>query len=289
MPKKIIFVADAFLKDIKGGAELTTEALLEVSPYKIQKVYCTDLNTEFINNNKNVFWIFGNFASLNDKIKMHFINNEQYSVIEYDYKYCKYRSDDLHKKANGNCDCNKTITGKLNSMFLLKSSCLWWMSESQKEHYFKKFPFLEKANNHVLSSVFDERTIKYFENYSYNEDLNRDKWIILDSPSWIKNAEGCKKYAQQNNIKYESVWGIEYNNLLEKLSESKGLIFLPLGKDTCPRITIEAKLLDCELVLNDNVQHKNEIWFQDKKSILSYMKDRKSFFWEEIEKHAQSL
>jgi hypothetical protein len=285
--KKVLFVADMFAGDSNGGAELTSAALLEASPYDIQRAYCTQITPQFVSENKNSFWIFGNFASLHDSMKLHFAKNEQYSVIEYDYKYCKFRSDDLHKLVEKECTCENEPNGKLNSIFFSKAQCTWWMSENQKNYYIQKFPFLEKSKNIVLSSVFDKTSIEYFEQFSLLEGEKNENWIILNSPSWIKNVEGCKKYAEQNNLSYELVWNMSHSDVLEKLAKSKGLISLPTGKDTCPRLVIEAKLLDCELVMNENVQHKDEPWFQDKDSILQHMKERKAFFWDKIGEHVK--
>ena len=68
------------------------------------------------------------------------------------------------------------------------------------------------------------------------------------------------------------VGNVPHHQMLEHLSKSKGLIFMPNGFDTCPRITIEAKLLDCELYLNDNVQHSNEEWFTgSKEKMVEYL------------------
>jgi len=205
-----------------------------------------------------------------------------YSVIEYDYKYCKFRSDDLHKKMSGYCDCESTNVGKINSIFLSKSKLIWWMSENQRNHYFEKFSFLKKTKNIVLSSAFSKESIEYFEQFQHKDIQKNNKWMIMNSPSWIKNVDECVKYAKSNNLEYDLVWGLPYSELLEKLSLSKGLVFLPSGKDTCPRLVIEAKLLGCELVLNDNVQHKDEPWFENTNKILNHLKTRPSFFWSEI-------
>ena len=86
-------------------------------------------------------------------------------------------------------------------------------------------------------------------------------------------------YARKNKLKYELVAGLQHKELLKKLSESKGLIFLPNGYDTCPRIVIEAKLLGCDVILNDNVQHKDELWFNDSLSILNYIEQQKILFY----------
>ena len=116
-----------------------------------------------------------------------------------------------------------------------------------------------------------------------------DKWIILNSPSWIKGAEDAVEYAKKNNLEYELVWGLKYEDLLEKLANSRGLIFFPKAGDTCPRMVIEAKLLGCELVLNDNVQHKDEEWFSTKESVYEYLSTRPTVFWDQIEKIGDNL
>ena len=127
------------------------------------------------------------------------------------------------------------------------------MSQKQKEQQKKVFPFLE---GEVLSSVFSNETLQYIADLDVSN--KNDKWIILNSRSWIKGASEAIKYAEDNSLEYELVWGLDYKELLEKMASSRGLIFLPLAGDTCPRMVIEAKLLGCELVLNDNVQHRDE-------------------------------
>jgi glycosyltransferase involved in cell wall biosynthesis len=50
--------------------------------------------------------------------------------------------------------------------------------------------------------------------------------------------------------------------------------------DTCPRTAIEAKLLGCEVICNDKVQHKDELWFQgSKENTIEYLRERAKLFW----------
>lgn len=277
---KIIFVSDMFLDECSGGAELTTESIIDDSPHEVIKKKSGTVTKEYCQANIENFWIFGNFSFLAEDVKKFVLENLNYSVIEYDYKYCKFRSDNLHILSEGKCDCDSNFTGKINSLFLARSKVSWWMSHGQREFYFSKFPFLKNTNTIVLSSVFSEETTSHLREIKRKEKNN--KWIILDSPSWIKNKQGCVEYAKKNNLEFELVWGLEYKELLSKLSRSKGLIFLPLGKDTCPRITIEAKLLGCETILNENVQHRDEEWFRNEDSILAHLAGRTKLFWDEI-------
>lgn len=281
--RKVIFVADVFVEECQGGAELTSEVIIKNSTFDIEKIKCSLVTLDFIKNNKNTFWIFGNFASLGLEEKVYFLKNEDYSIIEYDYKYCEYRNDDLHNLYHGQCKCEGNFIGKINSLFLFKSKIIWWMSEKQREHYMDKFPFLKKTNNKILSSLFEKETLEKILLLAKNP--KNGKWLILNSNSPVKNTNGCKEYAEKNNLLYEMVWGLKYKDMLEKMSTFQGVIFLPSGKDTCPRLTIEAKLLGCELVLNDKVQHAEESWFKDKESIIDYLTGRENIFWEEVQKY----
>jgi len=159
------------------------------------------------------------------------------------------------------------------------------MSEKQQDIYLERFPFLSEIENTVLSSVFDDDffvSVKRLRESS--KGVKKEKYIVLGSSSWIKGADAAEKYCIENKLDYEVVWGIPYNEMLEKLSKSKGFVYLPEGGDTCPRMVIEAKLLGCELILNKNVQHATELWFtsQDNLDTESYLYAARERFWNAI-------
>ena len=278
----IVFVSDSFVEHYVGGAELTTEAIIKESLFPINKVVSAQVTEGLMNKFKDSFWIFGNFANVNDACLLYAAKNLNYSVIEYDYKFCKFRSVKKHEKFEGACSCKDSTHGKLIAAFLARSKANFWMSRKQCDYYTNLFPFIK--NNKILSSVFSSDTISFLENLDIDD--KNDKWIILDSPSWIKGRTEAIEYAEKNNLNYELVWNIEYKDLLKKLAQSRGLILMPLARDTCPRLAIEAKILGCELILNEYVQHKDELWFKDRESILAHLKNRGQVFWSDIEQVA---
>jgi len=281
---KIIFISDMFAERYAGGAELTTEALIRSSQHEIEKIQSADLQKAHITANPDTFWVFGNFGNMPPELRHHFIKNEKYAVLEYDYKFCKFRNPSLHEAAGeSGCECEKSFSGKLNSLFLHKAKATFWMSEVQKNTHAAKFPFLEKSNNIVLSSIFGDDVLDKIA--TMDTSNKNEKWIILNSPSLIKNVKGTIRFAEEHNLEYELVWRLEYDELLKKLASSRGLLFLPTGEDTCPRLVIEAKLLDCEIIMNDKIQHKDEEWFQEKETMIEYLRERPTVFWEEIKKH----
>lgn len=285
---KVIVVADLFVEDYVGGAELTTEALIEDCPLKVAKIKSKDVTIQLLEKAKDKFWIFGNFAQLNFELVPTIVGNINYSILEYDYKYCRYRSPEKHQTSTGlPCDCHNQMNGKLISAFYYGSRGLWWMSEAQKDRYLRMFPFLAEKDNIVLSSVFSKKTlgtIKFLrEKFSTFE---KNGWIVLGSNSWVKGAEAAEQWCKENHKQYEVVWNVSYDQMLAKLATSEGFVYLPAGADTCPRMVIEAKLLGCKLQLNSNVQHKDEPWFatENLDEIEEYLFGSPQLFWNGIKK-----
>lgn len=285
---EIVWVSDLFVDDYVGGAELTSEALIKSSPFKVFKLHSKNVSMELLEKGQNCYWVFGNFSQMDLQLIPAIVVNMKYSVVEYDYKYCKYRSPEKHENTEGTpCDCEQHGHGKLIAALYQGAQHMWWMSEKQQDFYFDKFPALSEGQNTVLSSVFDDRTfaeIKVLR--EKNKDVERKGWIVLGSQSWVKGYEDAVKYCEENQLDYEVVWNLPYETVLDKISRAKGHVYLPRGKDTCPRMIIESKLLGCELVLNENVQHKDEDWFNpepdeddETTQIEQYLYAAREWFW----------
>lgn len=281
---RVVFVADQFLEDYPyGGAELTTEALIQTSPFPVVRYYSDELTEELVERHLEDCWIFGNFFNVPPRIIPLIVERIRYSVLEYDYKFCLYRAINFHGMLHGSpCNCETTPRGMLILYFLRFASTIWWMSEKQKELYLQRARFLEETRSEVLSSVFSPESLDLISTLR-ESGRARKGFLVLNSPHWIKNAEGAETWCRLNGVSYEKVWGISHPELLEKLAVSEGLVYLPNDSDTCPRLVIEAKLLGCQLVLNDNVQHAAEPWFNDIFSIEAHLRSAPQRFWRRVE------
>jgi glycosyltransferase involved in cell wall biosynthesis len=289
---KIVFVSDMFAENYLGGAELTLKALIDSSPVEVFKLKSQDVSIEHIKQGIQLYWIFGNYTQLNPELLPVIAQNLNYSIVECDYKFCRYRSIERHYLETGQrCDCHEQQHGNLIASFMSAADHTWWMSEAQRDQYCSRFNFLVDYHQGVLSSVFDDEFFHQLNALRAEGicDQKNENWIILDSQSWIKDTANTKKFAEERNMPYELVGNVSYADMLLKLAGSKGLIFMPSGMDTCPRLVIEAKLLGCELILNDNVQHANESWFDtsDIASIEDYLKSSRDIFWTETLRHIE--
>ena len=282
-----IFVSDFFSDQLVGGAELTLEALLKKEEEKVYKINSSDVTKSFIEKNKDKVWVFGNYTQLPAEAYDSLIESDvKYSVVEFDYKFCAYRNLELHKTLEGaECDCATKEHGANVEKFLAKANTVFFMSQKQLDLHVKHLKSLKKKNCYMLSSAFNDEFFEKVKNLreKYSEQ-KEDKWVISSSPSWVKGATDAEKWCVDNEKEYVKMHGIDYDQALELLAKSKGLCMLPAGEDTCPRLVIEAKLLGCDLEMNDNVQHKDEKWFDtdNLESIEKYLKNVPNRFWRKV-------
>jgi len=279
-----IFVNDMFIEDYVGGAELSLETLIETCESdKIVKVRTAELSDFLIDSNREAKWVFGNIANASNETLGKVVSSSlNYSFVEFDYKFCKHRNPKLYEMVEGtSCDYKNTERGKVLTDFVNSAQSVFFMSSEQMDLHKASLPNIKNKNMLVLSSLFNEDFFKFIDHVRGNSSGKNDKWIVLGSRSWVKGLNETESHCKEEGYDYEVLWNLPYQQFLEKMSESKGLCFKPTGLDTCPRMVIEAKLLGCELDLNDAVQHCSEEWFNSPyEEVVEYLRSRPKFFWE---------
>ena len=74
----IVFVSDLFSSDHLGGAELTTDAIIDASPRNVFRLHSKDVSEKLLESGLNIFWVFGNFSNLNFDLLPTIIANMNY-------------------------------------------------------------------------------------------------------------------------------------------------------------------------------------------------------------------
>ena len=281
-----IFVSDFFSDQLTGGAEMSFQTIMDSCPSEaLFRINSVELSEEYLERYKNCRWIFGNIAHIKDDVLQKIISSKiEYFFVEFDYKFCEYRNPLLYEHLEDKeCEYLETEKGKLIGEFVNNSIRTFFMSENQRKMYLKYLNNLKEEKTDVLSSLFNENFFEKINSLKKNQN-GKNGWIVLGSRSWIKGSQESEQWCKENNLDYEVVFDLSHEQLLEKLASAEGICFKPTGLDTCPRFVIEAKLLDCKLELNDNVQHLEEDWFKtnDYKKTTSYLKNRKDFFWDRV-------
>lgn len=287
---EVIFVQDFFAKELVGGAELTSDAIIKACPKKLFELHAHSITETLIKKNKDKLWVFGNQTMVPPYLLQMFIDlNVTYVFFEYDFKPCVMRSIKKHAFQAGSCECHNQTHGKFMAHWITNAKLNFWCSNGQREQFERLYPeFKDKTKNFTQSSTFYPETIlnirKVRERKERGELKVQDRWLILKSDSWIKGTEDSVKYCKENNLPYFLLGGVSNEQFLEELAKSKGMVFFPRDIDVGSRTDIECKLLGCESILNENVLTQYEPYARwDIPKIEQYFLDGPSRFWKVIQ------
>lgn len=277
--KAVVFVSDFYVEDLLGGAEMTTEALLERAPVDVLCLKALEIDEQLIEEHKDKLWIFGNFTHMKYTLLPLIMHTLKYVVIEYDYKFCLYRSIELHNTTEPSpCECHEYF-GKTIALFFANAQHIYWMSEKQRDIYESRFLPLRESQSTVLSSIFSWEDLARLR-LLRNKSKKRGGWAVVTHGSWIKGVEDSKRYVEEHHLPVKLFARMDHDRLLEEFAKCVGFVFMPKGGDSCPRMVIEAKLAGCQLAINDHVQHKDEAWFNKSlNDIEAYLESRPAIFW----------
>jgi hypothetical protein len=287
---EVVFVADFFAEDLLGGAELTSEAIINASPYKLFKLHSHSLTEDLLNKNRDKIWIFGNYTLVPLHVLAHVIkSNIQYYFFEYDFKPCLFRSTIKHELSRKQpCDCHEQLHGKFNASFMTGAKTLFWCSDGQRDKFYNIYPQLKGRTKDVTqgSTYYPEtiHNIKKIRQLKESGDLfTSNHWAILGSASWIKGTEDAIAYCTEKKMPYKILQNLPNEEFIKELAISRGLVFLPRDMDVGSRISTECKLLGGELIVNDFVLHVKEDWFlKSIEEIEEYLLDGPQRFWRVI-------
>ena len=271
-----------------GGTSLTLAAIMEPIRDEVEFISTGDLTPTHLQFKKPRCWIIGNVLAMtpeSHKALTILLNQETTVKIDFDYGFCKFRGPTPHRiLGKRECDClHNPETQALKVIYDLikeKSSKIFYMSNAQRAIH-NNFLNIPQEKTLVLSSCFTTKTLTKMKELR-SKVKNQKYAIVQGHPGWHSQAKGVSEavnYAIENNLKYDLISTTTHEEMLEKLSTYKGLIFLPIIEDTCPRITIEAKLMGLDVITNPNSQHTSEEWWSyslDK--IEDYLKERPHVF-----------
>jgi hypothetical protein len=280
-----------------GGTNLTILSMLEDRIQEVAKLSTSSLTKSDISQNLDKIWIIGNIMGLaqtkdRSLIKDLFFLIKKNIKIEFDYNFCPYRGEIPHQKlGNSVCSCPYGITGidRLAEIYdhaTHYTKHIFFMSERQRAIFANHIKNMDFSKTSILSSCFTKKDLELFETLK-NKRATNDKYAILKGfGGWHSAAKGvdeAKNFCETNKLEYDILSIKPYKDHIHALSEYKGLVFLPIIDDTCPRVIIEARLLGLEVITNINCQHVTEWWWKDESKTLDYIKSRPKHFWDTID------
>ena len=97
----------------------------------------------------------------------------------------------------------------------------------------------------------------------YQTEKKNNKFAVVDSPNPIKKKEQCINYCLKNNIDFDLISDRDNRKFLYKLSDYKGIVFMTGHLETCCRLLVEAKMMNCEVITQKKlIGAASEPWFE---------------------------
>jgi GT2 family glycosyltransferase len=261
MNKEIFWVSDFFAEELNGGAELNDAAAIEVlenNGFEVRKARSENINANFIENGR--IYIFSNFARIKDKETFMAIADKliergiQYYIFENDHKYCIHRNAFLHGPSL-KCNCYPKDT--FVHLFYFFAQAVFTQT-----HFHDQIFDLNTYCNHVClgTNLWRKEELKLLDELKQSASSN-GKYLIFNSQHYHKNTKGAIEYATKNGLQYELIAGMKWPDLMKKLSESEGIIFIPRLTESASRWIFEAKYLGKKVITNKLVGYAREDWW----------------------------
>lgn len=291
----IVWVADSFADELLGGAELTSQALMQACPEPVVKLSTRDISDADVDRYGGATWVVENIAGVpgapaRAAALRRVLATQRFFRLEYDYNWCRARSPVCHRVLlGGDCDCVTDRARPLGRFYELlhgRAQHVFYMSLKQLLVHRQYLGSLMTPRASVLGSCFSDATLERI--MTLGKTMTGREWLVVSRWSqahdFFKGAYSALGLARELGLPVKVTGGIAYDAFLTEMARSIGLIYLPNDLDPSPRTVIEAKLMGRRLILNENVLHKDEPWFRDAspEGVAEYLRGLPANFWRTV-------
>ena len=255
-----LYISDFFLSDVVGGGELNDHELCNA--LDCHKIYSNRVTVEFLKRIPPTKIIVSNFINLTRDCIDELTHNHQYIIYEHDHKYLKNRNP-------AEFDSYKAPPDQLINVDFYKNAKAVFCQSSFHEEIIKKNLDISTTCN-VSGNLWSLDSLEVLKVLARKE--KRDRFSILNSPTWHKNTATTAFYCDKKGFDYDLISSPDYNKFLSMLSSNDKFIFLPKTPETLSRVVVEARMLGVKVLTNKNVGAVYEPWFAMKgEELIEFM------------------
>ena len=279
MHKNVVYVADYFINEVVGGAELHGEEIIKGLRslfYEVSLCKSQDITPELIIQKKDHFWLISNFMMLSEVSKNFFIQNKiLYAIIENDHKYCKSNNPMLY--------LNLLIPEDQiqNKDFYKNAKAVFCQSRLHCETVQKNLILKNIVN--LGCNLWSNETVSLLRQHIGRPKTR--KFGIMQTNNKNKGMLEAIKYCNQNSINADLIPFTSQEEFIKELSKTETLVFFPTWMETFCRVAVEARILGCKLLTNKCLGCSSEPFFKLKgEDLLNSIESKKNEVLEKISK-----
>jgi hypothetical protein len=276
---KVFYIADFFVEDITGGAEICDNVLLSLlksKQHKVVRFRSTEVNEKHFKlyNKLGFHFLISNFTRLSAETMTAFVRNPgTYSIIEHDHKYIKHRDPSRYS------DFMVPKSDLINEIFYANAKNVFAQSKIHAEVISRNLN-IEVIN--LGMSLWTDDQLDTIEKFVSSPKA--ETHAIIDSPNPTKNTHKNVRFCETNDLPYTKIGPSEYSHFIEQLSKCEKIVFFPAVLETFNRVLVEAKMLNCKIITNNRNGCVSEPWFSELsgQELIDYARSERSNVVEKI-------
>jgi len=257
---KLIMVDD--FPDNFGGAELVNRTVADYFDIDIVKA------SDFTTIEKDAFYIISNISTM-PKFTVHRIAKQaNYIILEHDYKFVESR----HPWKYENC-----LVPEEEKIFLdlYKNAKATFVQTDDHKQVF----LANKIEGNFISlscSIWSDTELDLLEEYYEANSMKEPAFCVMESANWIKNTEGAVDWCEHNKLDYVLLEANEDpQEFLRELARYSCLVFIPVARESCCRLLVEARCLGLNTITTPNSGAWLSDWYNlSGKELIKFLQDR---------------
>ena len=264
----VIYISDFFVEQIAGGGELVDDCLmkhLSSRGFSVSKINADKVDSVYLQQNKDSFFIVSNFVNLNEPSKK-ILESCRYVIYEHDHKYILGRDPSPYRDFIVPSDMLCSLS------FYKNAQAVVCQSKLHAEVLQKNI----KSNNIISAgcTLWSKEHLETLKRHLKAEKTN--KVAVLDSDNPVKGRIQALDYCQKKNLDYELIKSSDYDEFIGQLASKSSLVFFSQVLESFCRLVVEARILGCKLITNKMNGCASEDWFKASKGakLLEYVENK---------------
>jgi len=277
---KIVFIADFFVDEISGGAEICDNILINLlrdDGFHVVKFKNADLTDKHIKLYRSCgyHFIISNFTLMSDPVSTELVNcPNSYSIMEHDHKYIKTRDPAVYK------DYRAPFQDIVNREIFTNAKNIFAQSKIQAECIRKNLNINNVVN--LGMSLWTDEQLEIIENNITN--TKQEGASVINSQNPTKNTATTISYCQEKGIPHTLIGSSDYSEFIKQLSSYQSYVFIPRVLESFNRVLLEARMLGCKAITTNLNGCISEEWFKQYKGkeLIEFVREQRQRVYNDI-------
>ena len=277
---KILFVADFFVDEIKGGGEIYDDILMTLfrnDGIKVVKLKTGETTDKHIRlyRKSGFHTIVSNFCGMVDPTMQELIKHPgTYSIMEHDHKYLLSRDPSMFDNFEASPD--KII----NRHFYVNARNIFAQSKIHAEVIQRNLKITNVIN--LGMSLWTDEQLAVIKEHLNDEKLPDAS--IIDSNNPTKNTATTIEHCKAKDIPFTLIGSNDYETYISQLAQHETYVYIPKVLETFNRVILEARMLNCKLQTTSLNGCISEEWFKQYKGeeLIEFVREQRPRIYNDI-------